>query len=733
MPKVVHLVTTANFAGAERYVCTSANEVAERGWETAVVGGSPDHMPEALHPDVVWLAGANPFEAMRSLRQLGPQNICHAHMTLAEAVAGAGARFHRAPILSTRHFAAARGSSLAGRLLAPWISARLAREIAISDFVAKHLERPPDSVIRNGVPASECLWRSTSRVVLVLQRLEPEKDTRTALEAWRKSRLAESRWSLRVVGAGSQREPLAAWTRSECIPGVVFADWTPDVSDEFGRAGILLAPAPTEPFGLAVVEAMAAGVPVVACASGGHLETVGLLPNGPMFPPGDADAAARALRSLQPDEARASMSSAGRTLVDERFTIGRHVDRLLAEYRTVLDRGDGARSRPARIPGFRSDDQFLRELVVCSLEAWDEVWRRNQFFTDSLLRRNPALRVLFVEPPADPLFDLSSRRTPTPPRFRSVSDDGRLRAFRPLKPLPRRAGPLADDIVRRQLILAARFLGFSRPTLWVNDVTYAPLIAGTGWPSLYDVTDDWLLAPFAPRELDRLRRLDALALNDADEVVVCSHALSASRGATRPVSLIPNGVDVEHFRRPRPRPGDLPEAPVAVYVGSLHDARIDIELVAELARTLPQLNLVLVGPNSLRHDSQRLLDEHPNVLLLGPRPYADVPAYLQHADVVVVPHRVSPFTESLDPIKAYECLAVATPTVATPVAGFREHSAELNIVDREAFVALVAKVVSEPARFFRETEPAGWEERAVAFERVLEQAAGRRRDGRPST
>ena len=52
----------------------------------------------------------------------------------------------------------------------------------------------------------------------------------------------------------------------------------------------------------------------------------------------------------------------------------------------------------------------LRELVVCSLESWDEVWRRNQFFVDALRKRNPELRVLFVEPPADVLFDLRSGR-----------------------------------------------------------------------------------------------------------------------------------------------------------------------------------------------------------------------------------------------------------------------------------------------------------------------------------
>ena len=213
-----------------------------------------------------------------------------------------------------------------------------------------------------------------------------------------------------------------------------------------------------------------------------------------------------------------------------------------------------------------------------------------------------------------------------------------------------------------------------RPMLWINDVTYAPLIARTGWPSLYDVTDDWLLAPFEPRQLQRLRRLDALALAQADEVVVCSPALAESRGTTRPVSLVPNGVDVEHFRRPRPRPPDLPAAPTAVYVGSLHEARLDVELVADLADALPQLNVVLVGPDSLDRESHDLLARRPSMHLLGARPYADVPAYLQHADVVIVPHRVSPFTESLDPIKAYECLAITTPTVATPVAGFREHA-----------------------------------------------------------
>ena len=374
--------------------------------------------------------------------------------------------------------------------------------------------------------------------------------------------------------------------------------------------------------------------------------------------------------------------------------------------------------------------QELEALVVCSLEPWDEIWRRNQFFVDALLRRNPELCVLFTEPPADVLFDITQRRRPELPRFRRLAGDGRLIAFRPLKALPRRLGPPADALLLWQLRLAVRRISFERPVLWINDVTYAPLIEQTGWRSLYDVTDDWLLAPSPPRELERLRRLDALALTHADEVVVCSPALAKSRGTARPVTLVPNGVDVDHFRRPRPRPPELAAAPTAVYVGSLHDSRLDVGLVAELADALPQLNVVLVGPDSLGSESQSVLATRPNLSLLGARPYEDVPAYLQHADVVIVPHRVSPFTESLDPIKAYECLAITTPTVATPVAGFREHADALHVVGREDFAERVAEVVSFSRARYNRVEPVDWDTRSRAFERVLLSAARRDRSKR---
>src|SRR5438034_4060810 len=105
MPSVVHVVATDKFAGVERYVCDVATELAGRGWDVTVVGGHPGHLPSALGTEVAWVPGATPVESVRSLITLGRQDVCHAHMTIGEAVAIALRRLHRSVIVSTRHFA----------------------------------------------------------------------------------------------------------------------------------------------------------------------------------------------------------------------------------------------------------------------------------------------------------------------------------------------------------------------------------------------------------------------------------------------------------------------------------------------------------------------------------------------------------------------------------------------------------------------------------------------------
>jgi glycosyltransferase involved in cell wall biosynthesis len=730
MPSAVHVVVTSGFAGVERHVCDTARELSDRNWEVAVVGGDPERMPEALGGSVRWLPGATPTQALRALAKIGQQDICHTHMTFAEAVGVLARPVLRAPVVATRHIAVKRGSTTLGRALSPLITKGISRELAISHFVAASLGRRPDAVIYNGVRNSECLWAPSNRVVLVLQRLEPEKDTLTALRAWREARMWDHGWSLRVVGDGTEFSMLERWVTANGIPSVEFAGWGNDVEGELARAAVLLAPAPREALGLAGLEAMAAGVPVIATGAGGHLETVGRLPGARLFAPGDARGAAARLGSLRSVDAREEQSRAGRALVSARFLLSDRVGELEEQYELVRRRSSGSDllRRPSIVdqqpstPASSLDPaelSSLRELIVCSLEPWDDVWRRNQHIVDRLLRGDPDLRVLFIEPSADPVFDVSGGRLPSMPVLRRVAHDGRLVVLRPLKVLPRRFWSHVDASLCQQVVAAARLMRFTSPVLWINDVTYAPLITRKGWPSVYDVTDDWVLAPFSVRERERIRRLDDLAVRKAGEVIVCSKSLERSRGANRSVKLIPNAVDLDLFRLPRVRPADMPTEPTAVYVGSLHDARLDVELVVDLAHSNAGLNLVLVGPDSLSTQSRRLLSAQPNVFCLGARPHTDIPAYLQHADVVIVPHRVSPFTDSLDPIKLYECLATGRPTVATPVAGSLGFGPSIRVAARETFPSAVMRTLTEDSRTSATVVAPSWDDRAQEFLGVL--------------
>ena len=221
-----------------------------------------------------------------------------------------------------------------------------------------------------------------------------------------------------------------------------------------------------------------------------------------------------------------------------------------------------------------------RDLVVVSLEAWDGVWRRNQHLLSRLLRDDPSLRVLFVEPPADPVH--AARRGHRPRRGAGLrpgprldgAAGGRLLLHQGTKALPRRVDPHVDARLADQVVRSAGELGFTDPLLWVNDPAAATLLERTGWRALYDVTDDWLHATHTGNEHARLLDDERLLLRQSAQVVVCSPALLAAKSTEREggaLSLIPNAVDIDAYRSPGPRPADLPPGPVALYVG--HRAR----------------------------------------------------------------------------------------------------------------------------------------------------------------
>lgn len=384
-----------------------------------------------------------------------------------------------------------------------------------------------------------------------------------------------------------------------------------------------------------------------------------------------------------------------------------------------------------------------RHFLFISLEPWDDVWRRNQFVCRELAQRG--WEILFVEPANDWSAGLRRRdwtQFECRPMWSPKGLPG-VHVQQTVKVLPK-AFAWTDAINRRlwdrTINHALARLGWQRPALWINNQLLWPIASGSHrgrWGRvLYDITDDWSTAGGTEAWLAQVRRDDEAMAQIADAVVVCSQSLYVGKQERfgDKLYLVPNGVDLEHFAKvDTARLADdmraLPDYDLTLgYSGTAHPDRLDVDLVASIAKARPDWAWVFIGPNHLPTQTQAKLDL-PNVCFLGPRPYADLPGYLAGVDVCVTPHLVSAFTESLNPIKLWEYLAVGKPIVSTPVAGFRDFASEVAVAGLpeewiDALQRIVAMTDDEKveARMRRREQVAahGWSARVDQLEAVLQ-------------
>jgi glycosyltransferase involved in cell wall biosynthesis/GT2 family glycosyltransferase len=331
--RIVHLVVTDNFAGVERYICHVANGLSARGHQVEVVGGASDRMRAELDHTVAHRPAASVLTGTLALVGARRTDLVHVHMTAAEACAFLAHPFHDTPIVATRHFAAERGSTALRRALARFTARPIGADVAISEFVARSVAGTT-TLIPNGV-VGRPQAPLDAPVVIMLQRLDEEKAPDIGIRAWAASGLGSRGWTLVIAGSGVLRPALERLVDElGCTSSVSFTGLISDTDGLLADSSILLAPAPAEPFGLSVVEAMSHGLAVVAAAGGAHVETVG--DAGILFPPGDAGAAASALTRLADDAVeRRAVGAALRFRQQERYSLALHLDRLESLYRSV--------------------------------------------------------------------------------------------------------------------------------------------------------------------------------------------------------------------------------------------------------------------------------------------------------------------------------------------------------------------------------------------------------------
>jgi glycosyltransferase involved in cell wall biosynthesis len=275
---------------------------------------------------------------VRAVRKARP-DVFHANLRIpwsSQYGVLAAALVRGLPIVAVEHAPVAASGGVQARLRRI-LASRCDRHVAVSNAAARQVEEllglPSGSVrtIYNGVPDVDVSPRPRRERVTVgtIARLVPEKRIELLLDAITKVPAA----TLLVVGDGPERARLELARDKRGLGGrVTFTGWVDDVDLWLQRFDVYAVVSEFESFSLTAVQAMLAGVPVVAAAVGGLPEVVG--PAGILIPSGDEDALVRALVDLaaRPEE-RDRLGREGRRRALERFA----PDTMVQEYEGLYD------------------------------------------------------------------------------------------------------------------------------------------------------------------------------------------------------------------------------------------------------------------------------------------------------------------------------------------------------------------------------------------------------------
>jgi glycosyltransferase involved in cell wall biosynthesis len=335
--KIVHVHRIGGIGGSERHLLTLLPALAERGVDVTFLGlddpsRAPDPFYEALRVPYERLPAprdVDPALALRVRKAVRRADLVHTHLVHADVYGAFGAR----RLVSTKHnddpFRAG-----AFRFVERALARRASRVIAITQALARFqiervgLPRDKVEVIHYGLDELPQAWGTNppdpvppgARVLLCVCRLEPQKGVDVAIRALRG--LPEA-W-LVVLGEGPQRAELERLGSERVyMPGRV-----PDVAAWLRRADVLVHPVRWEGFGLAVLEAMLAGVPVVASNVSSLPELVG--DAGILVPPDDPAALLDAVGRVSTD-----LGERGRARARAEFSVARMADRTLSVYESA--------------------------------------------------------------------------------------------------------------------------------------------------------------------------------------------------------------------------------------------------------------------------------------------------------------------------------------------------------------------------------------------------------------
>ncbi len=382
--KILYVVTRGDvIGGASMHVLELASEMQRRGAEVVLVLGPGQvvaelaarrGLPVITEPSLVrHIAPWHDLRCLWRLRKLMQQikpDLVHLHSAKAGILGRLVARQLRIPVMYSVHgWAFSMSSGLTARAY-QWLERRLlsftdmlvlvcqrdltlARQLAAGrkvrlalvhngiDETSASCERPGrDDFATSQLAVSELAANESAASdlrcrLISVARFEAPKDHTTLLHAL--ARLPAASWQLQLVGSGPLLAGCQQLAQQLGLSQIEFLGERQDVPALLQQADIFVLSSRSESLPVSVLEAMRAGLPVVATDVGGLSELVAPQ-NGYLVPAGDRAALGDALAALITDSAlRQQMGQQGACLFQTHFTLSQHAEKLHRLYLNMLE------------------------------------------------------------------------------------------------------------------------------------------------------------------------------------------------------------------------------------------------------------------------------------------------------------------------------------------------------------------------------------------------------------
>lgn len=355
--RVLHVINSLQIGGAESLLRDLAQRLQSQGIIVSIALLDSTNSPlekelSELRFDLI--KGTNGIYCPKNIYFLGSllnkYDLVHTHLFPTQLWVAIGKRLFcsKTPLITTEHSTYNRRRKFWFRPLDKWmyhqykeiVCISKATEYALNDWLPgleKKLRVVPNGIdierFKNACKADKGEWTADpqTKIILTVGRLEPQKGYHTLLHAMTKVQGAY----LILAGDGIMREELEKLARDLRInTKVFFLGRRNDIPELIKMADVYVQPSNWEGFGIAALEAMAGGLPVIASNVPGLIDLIGN--SGIVFQAGDSEALASSLNALLSSPEERNHYSVAAMKRAEEFSIDQTAENLLEIYQRVV-------------------------------------------------------------------------------------------------------------------------------------------------------------------------------------------------------------------------------------------------------------------------------------------------------------------------------------------------------------------------------------------------------------